>query len=197
LWNEIKSGNTWKGTFYNRKKDGTYYWEEATIGPVFNEGVITHFICTKADVTQRKLSEVALKTSEAKFRSFFEQTSAIILLIDPKNARIEAANNAALNFYGYDINEITGLSMADIVIGYEELYLEKVNRMLESSSEILSMQHKLKNGRIKDVEVYPTRTQIGETDLLFTIVQDVTRRKKAISALKESEGKSCLAKSDA
>ncbi len=189
LWNEIKSGNTWKGTFYNRKKDGTYYWEEATIGPVFNEGVITHFICTKADVTQRKLSEVALKTSEAKFRSFFEQTSAIILLIDPKNARIEAANNAALNFYGYDINEITGLSMADIVIGYEELYLEKVNRMLESSSEILSMQHKLKNGRIKDVEVYPTRTQIGETDLLFTIVQDVTRRKKAISALKESEGK--------
>src|SRR3989304_7801845 len=58
LWDTITSGKEWRGEFYNKKKNGEYYWENASISPLFNkEGVITHFIAVKEDITERKKSE--------------------------------------------------------------------------------------------------------------------------------------------
>ncbi|MFY8026118.1 MAG: PAS domain S-box protein, partial [Sediminibacterium sp.] len=54
LWGNITHGKEWKGIFHNRKKDGTMYWEQATIGPILNEdGAITHYIAIKEDITER------------------------------------------------------------------------------------------------------------------------------------------------
>ncbi|MBF8277885.1 MAG: hypothetical protein HW390_2958 [Candidatus Brocadiaceae bacterium] len=55
LWDTIKSGGEWRGEFLNKKKSGELYWEYASISPVKNtEGVITHFIAVKEDITERK-----------------------------------------------------------------------------------------------------------------------------------------------
>lgn len=55
LWNCISSGNTWKGEFHNRKKNGDLYWEEATISPLTSPGGnIINYIAVKEDITQRK-----------------------------------------------------------------------------------------------------------------------------------------------
>ncbi len=55
LWATIKSGNNWKGELYNKKKDGSYYWELATISPILNaNNEITHFIAIKEDISERK-----------------------------------------------------------------------------------------------------------------------------------------------
>jgi len=55
LWNTIKSGAVWEGEFLNLKKDGTKFWEAATITPVKNEkNEIVNFICVKEDITKRK-----------------------------------------------------------------------------------------------------------------------------------------------
>ncbi len=53
LWQTIKGGQSWKGEFKNRKKDGSFYWEQAHISPIKNaEGEITHFIGIKEDITE-------------------------------------------------------------------------------------------------------------------------------------------------
>lgn len=55
LWDTISSGSTWKGEFHNKKKDGNYYWEYATISPVRNEkGEITNYIKVSEDITMKK-----------------------------------------------------------------------------------------------------------------------------------------------
>ncbi|MCC7572249.1 MAG: PAS domain S-box protein [Candidatus Methanofastidiosum sp.] len=55
LWDTISSGSTWKGEFHNRKKDGEYYWEYATISPIRNEkGEITNYIKVSEDITMKK-----------------------------------------------------------------------------------------------------------------------------------------------
>lgn len=60
LWQTIKSGNIWKGEFHNRRKDGSQYWEDATIAPVFDStGNIISFIAVKEDITARKSLEAA------------------------------------------------------------------------------------------------------------------------------------------
>lgn len=62
LWETITSGGTWRGEFHNKKKNGELYWESASISPITNpEGVITHFVAVKEDITGRKRSEEKLR----------------------------------------------------------------------------------------------------------------------------------------
>jgi len=69
LWQTIKSGREWRGEFHNRRKDGSLYWAQATLSPIFNaEGNMTHFLGIQENITARKEAESALRNSEAKLR---------------------------------------------------------------------------------------------------------------------------------
>ncbi len=58
LWSTILSGQTWRGEFINRRKDGTLYHDEHTITPVRSaKGEITHFITIMQDITHRREAE--------------------------------------------------------------------------------------------------------------------------------------------
>lgn len=58
LWEKIKRGEEWKGEFYNKRKDGSFYWEAASISQVKNsQGVATHYIKIGEDITERKKIE--------------------------------------------------------------------------------------------------------------------------------------------
>jgi len=70
LWETIRANETWRGEFQNRRKDGSLYWESATISPVLNDrGETLHYIAIKEDITDRKLMEErltdALRRAEA------------------------------------------------------------------------------------------------------------------------------------
>ena len=52
LWRTISAGGTWTGRIQNRRKDGSLYWESATIAPLCDgEGKILHYIAVKENVT--------------------------------------------------------------------------------------------------------------------------------------------------
>lgn len=55
LWDTITSGKIWRGEFHNIRKNGSLYWESATISPVAGpDGTILNFIAVKEDITARK-----------------------------------------------------------------------------------------------------------------------------------------------
>ena len=61
LWNTILAGDIWRGDLINRRKDGTDFWESASISPIKNDdGDISHFVAVKQDITDRKKMEEAL-----------------------------------------------------------------------------------------------------------------------------------------
>jgi len=63
MWETITSGKVWKGEFHNRKKDGTYYWELATISPVVNKNKeIISYLAVKEDVTEQKAMQEKLNS---------------------------------------------------------------------------------------------------------------------------------------
>ncbi len=58
LWREIRSGNPFRGTLRNRKKNGELYWAEQTITPLTNDtGQITHFVSVLKDMTEARARE--------------------------------------------------------------------------------------------------------------------------------------------
>ncbi|MBI3828195.1 MAG: PAS domain S-box protein [Planctomycetes bacterium] len=65
LWSTILSGKVWRGTFVNRRKNGTLYSDEHTITPVLSDaGEITHFITIMNDVTERQRLEEQLHRAQ-------------------------------------------------------------------------------------------------------------------------------------
>ncbi|OHD64387.1 MAG: hypothetical protein A2176_01500 [Spirochaetes bacterium RBG_13_51_14] len=69
MWETISAGRDWRGEFHNLKKNGESYWESASISPILDEkGEITHYVAVKEDITERKMAEEALRTSEEMLR---------------------------------------------------------------------------------------------------------------------------------
>jgi len=62
LWKTISSGNIWKGEIKNRAKDGSYYWVDATIIPIFGEdGKISNYAALRTVISSRKDYEEKIK----------------------------------------------------------------------------------------------------------------------------------------
>lgn len=65
MWDIITAGKVWNGQLVNKREDGTLYNENMTITPVMNdEGIITHFIAIKEDITRRMSLEDELTQSQ-------------------------------------------------------------------------------------------------------------------------------------
>lgn len=55
LWATITAGKEWRGEFHNKRKDGSLFWEYASISAIKDEnGAISHYLAVKEDVTERK-----------------------------------------------------------------------------------------------------------------------------------------------
>jgi PAS domain S-box-containing protein len=67
MWDVISAGKVWQGEFYNRKKNGEYYWERASISSVKDENdTIIHFVKVSEDITELKKAQEALREVEEK-----------------------------------------------------------------------------------------------------------------------------------
>ncbi|OQY21233.1 MAG: hypothetical protein B6I35_08870 [Anaerolineaceae bacterium 4572_32.2] len=67
LWDTITRGEVWQGEMVNRKKNGEFYWEAATLSPVKDEaGRTTHYLAIKEDITARKKIGAALAQEQLK-----------------------------------------------------------------------------------------------------------------------------------
>ncbi len=79
LWQTILAGNEWQGEFYNRKKDGSCYWEAASISPITSsDGSITRFVAVKEDITPRKLAEAELQQAKEQAEAANRAKSAFL-----------------------------------------------------------------------------------------------------------------------
>jgi len=129
LWRLITAGRTWKGELVNRKKDGTCYWESASISPISNDkGEITHFVAIKEDITARKMLETNLLAAK-------EAT--------------EAANRAKSEFLANMSHELR--TPLNSIIGFSQILqneafgplnptqLEYLNNIRESGDHLLNM----------------------------------------------------------
>ena len=139
------------------------------------------------DVTERKQQEEALKRSEKQFRSMFEDHSAVKLLIDPYTGSIIDANKAAADFYGWSGEQLRTMFIQDINTLSPEEVIGEMEKAKLTGKKQFSFRHLRADGSIRDVEVFSNPLQIEGKDRFYSIVHDVTERKQAESALKESK----------
>lgn len=132
------------------------------------------------DNTERKIAQKALQESEVRYRSMFESTSAAMLLINPEDGMIRDANKAACAFYGYSKNELMNKKITGIDLTIESPVLDKYIEFLKRQKQSqYFFKHKLASGEIRDVEVHNGVIIVGGKEFLYSIIHDITERRKA------------------
>jgi len=117
------------------------------------------------------------------FKKSFEEHGSIMLIINPETGEIENANKAAVNFYGYGSNLI-GMNIGVInTLSHEEVEKE-MQAASDESRNYFEFKHRLSDGTIRDVEVYSYPMEYEEEVLLYSVIQDISEKKKLERELK-------------
>jgi PAS domain S-box-containing protein len=167
---------------------GAQGWVSTNKWPVFDadgKAVVGIFGISR-DISEYKRAEIALRESEQRFRNMFHKHSSIMLLIDPASGMIVDANAAAARFYGYTEDELRGMSIGNINMQTAAEIQQERQQALEEKRNYFVFLHRCANGDVRNVEVYSSPVDTAEKKLLFSIVYDITERKKAEDALHRS-----------
>ncbi len=182
LWQTITSGQTWSGEFYNKKKNGDYYWEYSTISPVLNEvGKITNFVAVKTDITSLKKLNEELQTakeeaeeSKMRFEALHNASFGGIGIHDM--GIILDCNKGLADMTGYSAEELIGMNgLLLIAKESRDLVMKKVNSGADKPYEVFGLR--------KSGEVYPLRLEgrnIPYKGKTVRVVEfrDITQRKE-------------------
>jgi PAS domain S-box-containing protein len=146
------------------------------------------------DITERKEAEEALRESEERYRTVAETAHDAILSID-ESSTIQFANSATARVFGYKPAEIVGKNLTMLMPEYmRHLHEAGLKRYVATGKRHLSWDAAQLPGRHRDGREIPLEVSFGEYTKggkqYFTgFARDITERKQAEQALRESEQK--------
>ena len=178
-YEQIREKHT--GTVETRwqRKDGTMIDVLLSSTPIDPDDLSLGVTFTALDITSRKQAEKDLRESEEQYRSLFKNNHSIMLLIDPETADIVDANPAAVSFYGWNYETLTRKKIFNINTLTQEQVFDEIEKVKMEQRKQFFFRHCLANGEIRDVEVYSGPIKVHGKELLYSIVYDITARKKA------------------
>ena len=108
MFDAVAHGQIWKGLQISKRKDGELYDQEVTLSPIHNaEGVFTHIVAVKRDITERLQAEAQLKEAERRWRTLLEDMKLVVVGLD-QFGKIDYVNPFFLALSGYDYAEVLG-----------------------------------------------------------------------------------------
>ena len=114
MWQTLLAGNIWRGELCNRKRDGDLYWEDSSISPIRDDqGLITHFVAVKEDITAQKEREARLHRLMTEFEAIFNASSVGIVHLGA-DGRVVRANRHFGALFGLDPESLAGRSLEAI-----------------------------------------------------------------------------------
>jgi len=176
-------------------KDGHLVEVSLTVVPVRNAtGAIIGATAIARDLTARKRADVALRTSELRWRSIIDSAVDGIIVIDAKG-RIEAFNRGAERLFGYRALEVIGRNVHMLMPApYHEEHDEYLARYLATgTAKIIGIGREV-TGRRRDGTTFPLHLSVGEMliggEPKFTgMLHDLTERVQLEERLRTSEAR--------
>ena len=137
LWKTISSGGEWRGEFHNKRKDGTLFWEYASISPIKNKrGEITSYVAVKEDITDRKkvISELMSAKEQAELASH-----AKTQFLANMSHELRTPLNAIIGFSEMIKEQMFGPIGNDNYVEYSTNILASGQHLLEVINDILDV----------------------------------------------------------
>ena len=160
-------------------RDGHRVELNATKLPIIIDDEIVGVYGIAKDITARRRAEESLRASEERYRTVIERATDGIYIYDFRTKRILESNTALQNMLGYTSEEISGLTIYDLIANSRESIDLNTPRISEGRSVFLGeRRYRHKDGSLRDVESSVTLIPYGdEVEGACCIVHDITERK--------------------
>jgi PAS domain S-box-containing protein len=154
---------------------------------VDDKGAVTGAVLVFHDVTDQRRAEEELRRSEERYRRLFESNPHPMWVFDAETLRFLAVNDAAVHRYGYTRDEFLSMTIADIRPP------EDVPAMIQGLRGLANLlqpgrvwRHRWKDGTVREVDVSSHPLWYGDRPARIVLALDVTDRKLAEEALRQS-----------
>lgn len=148
------------------------------------DGTVHHLLSSYIDITNHKLTEIALRNSEEKYRTILNIAPDVIFQAD-KNGKFIMVNDRAVEFTGYSKEEFASMNAA-VLFSPEELKRQPFRFDLADQGEIVVIERELikKDGSTAFVE---TNSKAMPDHTYLCLMKDITKRKMGDEILRASE----------
>jgi PAS domain S-box-containing protein len=188
----LKNGQAMESESRVRRADGKYCWWFIRNVPLRDEtGKLVRWYGTAIDIEDRKQAEQALRKSEERWRSVFENSAIGVALAD-LNGRFLATNHVYQTMVGYREEELRALSFLDVTHeDHREANWALITELLEGKRQQFQIEKKYlrKDGSSvwvnNNVSLVPGTERVPQ--FIMALSEDITQRKRAEEALQRSE----------
>ena len=170
------------------KPSGNLYFM-TTFKPIFNEqNIVISVVAIAKDITDRKQAEEELLNSEEEKSAILNTMSELVVYQDI-NHNIIWSNKAAAQSVNQNVEDLKGRKCYEIWAGRkEECEVCPVALAIEAE-KMHQEENTTPDGKTWLISGYPIKNEIGENIGAIEVTSDITDRKRAEEALKESEEK--------
>lgn len=170
-----------------RRKDGTEVPIEIGLSPIETDrGMLT--LASIVDISQRKLSETAIRESEGRYRILFDSNPLPMWVFDLETLAFLEVNDAAVRHYGYSRDEFLRMKISDIRPPEDVEALHSDLAAISSSfGDVNLWRHRKKDGSIISVEVSAHSIDFAGRRARLILANDVTERKALEDQLRQSQ----------
>lgn len=178
----------------NYRKDGTMFWNDIKISPIFNaKGVLTHYIGIQTDVTSRIESERKLMEANSRISALIQNLQAGILVED-ENRRIVVSNQEFCNMFaipvppenllGYDC--VLAIDQSKDLFENPNGFIKRISDILEDRKSVIGEELILADGRILERDYIPIFISQNHSGHLWQY-RNITEKKLSEQKIIESE----------
>ncbi len=163
----------------------TLLWNSATLFEPDGKTPLAT-IAQGQNITRRKQAEAALRESELRYRTEFEQASNGILHLSTTGEVLDL-NDSYARMHGYSVKEMQGLSLIDLDPSESvPLSTERIQRVLAGELLEFEVQHYHKDGHLLPLAVSTGLISIGANLIIQAFHRDITERKQLEQSLQNT-----------
>ena len=166
-----------------QRKDGQWIWVHDRAYRTYERNGVRYADGVFSDITERNAMEKSLRESEERYHRLFDVESDAILVADCATGRIQDANAAALNLYGYSREELLFLTGGDLSSEPEKTWAA----ITEGRIRVPLRLHRKKDGTVFPVDITGNYFVEHGRKIHVAAIRDITERQRGEQSIRESQ----------